>query len=52
MMARLGVLPEVIERCLNHVETNRMKRIYQRHTYEQEMKIAWSLLGKHLADMT
>lgn len=52
MMTRLGVLPEVAERCLNHVEENRMKRIYQRHTYETEMREAWRLLGDHLAHLT
>lgn len=52
MMTRLGVLPEVAERCLNHVEENRMKRIYQRHTYETEMREAWCLLGDHLAHLT
>lgn len=52
MMTRLGVLPEVAERCLNHVEENRMKRIYQRHTYETEMREAWRLLGDHLAQLT
>ena len=30
MMGELGVRPDVIERCLNHVEHNRVKRIYQR----------------------
>lgn len=52
MMTRLGVLPEVAERCLNHVEQNRMKRIYQRHTYEAEMQSAWRLLGQRLALLT
>lgn len=52
LMTRLGVLPEVAERCLNHVEENRMKRIYQRHTYETEMRAAWQVLGDHLAHLT
>lgn len=48
MMVRLGVLPEVVERCLNHQEQNKVKRIYQRHEYEIEMKAAWQLLGQRL----
>lgn len=48
MMNALGVLPEVAERCLNHTEENKIKRIYQRYGYEKEMKDAWELLGKHL----
>lgn len=52
MMTRLGVLPEVADRCLNHVEENRTKRIYQRHTYEAEMQEAWLLLGNRLTYLT
>jgi len=48
MMTQLGVLPEVVEHCLNHIEENRTKRVYQRHTYEREMQAAWITLGKHL----
>lgn len=48
LMTALGVLPEVAERCLNHTEENRIKRIYQRHSYAQEMRDAWCLLGVHL----
>jgi integrase len=52
MMVALGVLPEVAERCLNHTEENKMKRIYQRHSYEAEMRQAWSLLGDRLELLT
>ena len=48
MMVSLGVLPEVVERCLNHREQNRVKRIYQRHDYKQEMRAAWQLLGERI----
>jgi integrase len=51
-MTALGVLPEVAERCLNHTEKNRVKRIYQRYTYEAEMKLAWERLGNHLEQLT
>lgn len=52
LMVALGVLPEVAERCLNHVEQNRVKRIYQRHSYETEMRDAWRLLGERLDLLT
>lgn len=52
LMVSLGVLPEVAERCLNHVEENRVKRVYQRHSYEREMHSAWSLLGQRLELLT
>ncbi|GGB81905.1 integrase [Marinobacterium zhoushanense] len=49
LMAELGVMPDVIERCLNHTEENRIKRIYQRHEYRKEMRSAWDLLGERLS---
>jgi len=49
MMTALGVLPEVAERCLNHTEENRVRRTYQRYSYEKEMRQAWDLLGERLA---
>lgn len=48
MMAELGSLPDVIERCLNHTEENKMKRIYQRAAYEGPMREAWRLWGERL----
>ena len=52
IMVSLGVLPEVAERCLNHTEENKVKRIYQRHSYEVEMREAWGLLGDRLELLT
>jgi integrase len=51
MMTALGVLPEVAERCLNHTEEKKVKRIYQRHSYNKEMAKAWSALGERLCDL-
>lgn len=48
MMAELGVLPDVIEKCLNHVEQVKVKRIYQRAQYEAPMREAWRVLGERL----
>lgn len=48
-MAELGVLPDVIERCLNHTEQTKVKRIYQRAQYEAPMREAWQRLGDRLA---
>jgi integrase len=48
MMTALGVLPEVAERCLNHAEEGRLKRIYQRHSYDREKRDAWRLLGERV----
>lgn len=51
-MNALGVLPEVAERCLNHMEENKIKRIYQRYGYEAEMRQAWEKLGERLELLT
>jgi integrase len=48
MMVQLGVLPDVVEKCLNHTEPNKLKRIYQRASYEVPMRDAWRLLGERL----
>lgn len=48
MMVQLGVLPDVVEKCLNHTEPNKLKRIYQRASYEGPMRKAWRLLGDRL----
>lgn len=48
MMAELGALPDVIERCLNHVEPSKVRRIYQRATYAVPMREAWRILGERL----
>ena len=51
LMVALGVIPEVAERCLNHTEENRIKRTYQRHSYEKEMRDAWLRLGNKLTEL-
>jgi integrase len=48
LMAELGVLPEVIERCLNHTEPSKIKRTYQLAQYQSPMREAWDKLGKRL----
>lgn len=48
MMVQLGVLPDVVEKCLNHTEPNKLKRIYQRASYEVPMRKAWQRLGDRL----
>ena len=52
LMSEIGVRPDVIDKCLNHTEQNKMKRIYQRHDYKDEMQAAWRLLGTKLERLT
>jgi integrase len=48
LMGNLGVLPDVIEKCLNHTEQNKMKRVYQRQELRLEQAEAWRRLGNRL----
>lgn len=51
-MGDLGVRVEVIEKCLNHTEQNRLIRTYQRQEQRPQMIDAWLMLGKHLEKIT
>jgi len=45
-MQALGVMPDVIDRCQNHVLAgSRVRRHYLKHDYADETKQAWSKLG-------
>lgn len=48
LMGELGIRPDIIERCLNHVQQNRLIRIYQRQALTAEQAEAWRLLGERL----
>ncbi len=48
LMGTLGVRPDVIEKCLNHVQQNKLIRIYQRQELKAEQARAWRLLGERL----
>lgn len=52
IMGDLGIRPEVIDRCQNHKESNRIRRTYQRYSYKAEMEEAWTLLGQRLEALT
>ena len=52
MMGDLGIAPEIIEKCLNHTEENKMKRVYQRQELKLEQAQAWEKLGERLAILT
>lgn len=48
MMGALNVRPDVIEKCLNHIEQNKIVRVYQHQTLVPEQKEAWRILGERL----
>jgi integrase len=49
IMQGLGVGPNIIDRCQNHVLTgSRVRRHYLHHPYSLEKRKAWRLLGDQL----
>jgi integrase len=52
MMGNLKVPPHIIERCLNHVEQNRLTRTYQHQDFAEEQAEAWAKLGERLHLLT
>lgn len=48
VMQELGVLPQIIERCLNHKEKSRMIATYQQGILEKEERKAFEILGVQL----
>jgi integrase len=48
MMGDLGIRPDVIEKCLNHTEENKVKRTYQCQELKAEQAEAWRALGDQL----
>lgn len=49
LMGSLGVQSDIIEKCLNHTEENKLKRTYQRQAMTDEQREAWRLLGDRLS---
>jgi integrase len=52
IMGNLGVQSDVIEKCLNHSQENKLKRVYQHQKLEAEQAQAWKLLGDKLSILT
>lgn len=48
IMGSMNVRPDVIEKCLNHIEQNKIIRTYQHQTLIPEQQEAWRLLGQRL----
>jgi integrase len=49
MLSRLGIQPHVAELCMNHQETETMRRVYDGYDYTGEMADAWDKAGAHIA---
>ena len=51
MMATLGISNDVIHACLNHIQNDRMSRVYIRDRRESEQERAFDALGVKLASI-
>ena len=51
IMGSPGIRPDVIEKCLNHTEQDKIVRIYQRQELRPEMRAAWLALGEKLTTL-
>lgn len=49
MLSRIGIAPHVAELCMNHQETETMRRVYDGHDYTAEMVDAWDRAAAHLS---
>lgn len=52
VMARLSFPDSTIHECLNHVQNDRMSRVYIRDRREADQRCAFDALGKHLEQLT
>lgn len=48
MLSRIGVAPHIAELCMNHQETETMRRVYDGHDYTAEMMDAWDRAAAHI----
>ncbi|RFU48638.1 tyrosine-type recombinase/integrase [Paraburkholderia sp. DHOC27] len=51
LMGELGIVGDVIDRALNHVERNKVRRIYQRQVLQSQQFEAWRVLGDKLMEL-
>lgn len=51
IMGELGIDDNIIEKCLNHIEKNRIKRTYQHQRRKTHQINAWDKLGEHLSNL-
>lgn len=49
VMSRIGIVPHVAERCLNHLDSNVLARVYDGHDHRPAMIEAWDKVGAHLS---
>jgi integrase len=50
-LAKLGVVEEIAERCINH-PAGGLVDTYDQHKYEAEMAAAWKLWERHILKLT
>lgn len=51
LMQSMKVRPDIIDKCLNHVEDDKIRQTYQRAEMQAEMQSAWLRLGEKLEQL-
>ena len=51
MLSRIGIPPHIAELCMNHQETETMRRVYDGHDYRAEMVEAWNKAGAQVGSI-
>lgn len=51
LMEELGIPSDVVNRCINHIQPDKMKRTYMRGELRQLMTEAWDALGARLEEL-
>lgn len=51
IMGELDIPSDVIDRCLNHTEPNKVKRTYQRQVMVRQRREAFDALGEYLTEL-
>lgn len=49
LMGELGIHSDIIERCMNHLPTSKVVKVYQRQQTLEERRLAFNRLGERLA---
>lgn len=52
LMQMLGVRNEVVQRCLSHIDPDKVKTTYLRWDYEPQSREAWIKLGSMISELT
>lgn len=51
MMGEMGIAENVVEKCLNHAESSKLVKVYQRQQLLEQRRAAFDMLGARLTEL-